>query len=538
MIDEVGRSACVLTLPHGNGCKCHAKRLANRIRGAGLIDLHRVVRKLRDLIQGQNRSQDSLVGASSKPDSDFRRAFERIDDIRPPRRPDMITAQTRARLPEVPDIRDLDADDAVLALIRYAAQLPASDLFLTTIEDQVTLAVRHLGVLAPLPGVFNQRGTHLINSVKAQAGMELAQRYRPQDGRWACELDDGRRLDLRISTIPTLYGEAMSIRLLDGCVGLLAMSSLGLHQRQYDDVISWLRSPSGLILITGPTGAGKTTTAYACLHHLNNGTRRINTIEDPIEYVLEGVCQSQVDLRRHLDFPELLRGVLRQSPDVIKIGEIRDPITAATAVRAANSGSLVFATLHAPTAAAAIDSMLALGVHPHFLATCLRGVLAQRLVRTLCANCKSPVDLSGATSIFDDVKSWLRPGEGEELFAAHGCGDCHQQGYVGQIGVFEVLAASEGIRQYVFEGRSTREIHDKAVEEGMLGLREAALLDVARGVTSVEEVVRCIPTEHIRRHESITRGPMPAVDETMMLRRNRDNRNRQSVSNSRDGLVE
>lgn len=419
-----------------------------------------------------------------------------------------MIARTEGALPEVPEIRDLDADEAVLALIRYSAELPASDLFLTTTADQVTLAVRYLGTIAPLPGVFNPRGMHLINSVKAQAGMDLAQRYRPQDGRWACEVDGGRRLDLRISTIPTLYGEAMSIRLLDGRMGLLELSSLGFRKKEYDDLVSWLRSPSGLILITGPTGAGKTTTAYACLQHLNNGTRRINTIEDPIEYVLQGVCQSQVDPRRHLDFPELLRGVLRQSPDVIKIGEIRDPVTAATAVRAASSGSLVFATLHAPTAAAAIDSMLALGVHPHFLATCLLGVLAQRLVRTLCGNCKSLVDLSGAIHIFDDVKPWLESGEGEELYAAYGCEDCHQQGYTGQTGVFEVLGASDIIRQYVFEGRSTREIHDKAIDEGMLSLRESALLKVAQGVTSAEELVRAIPTEHIHRHESITRGPI------------------------------
>ena len=419
-----------------------------------------------------------------------------------------MIVQSRDRLPSVPDIRDLDAEDAVLALIRYAAGLPASDLFFTTTEEQVTLAVRHLGVLLPLPSVLNARGTHLINAVKANAGMDLAQRYRPQDGRWACTLDDGRRLDLRISTVPTLNGEALSIRLLDGRMGFLELSSLGFRQKEHDDLLAWLRSPSGLILITGPTGAGKTTTAYACLHHLNDGTRRISTIEDPIECVLKGVCQSQVDPRRHLDFPELLRGVLRQSPDVIKIGEIRDSVTAATAVRAASSGSLVFATLHAPTAAAAIDSMLALGVHPHFLATCLLGVLAQRLVRTLCGNCKSLVELSGATRVFDDIKPWLELDEGKELFAPYGCEDCHHQGYSGQTGVFEILKASDMIRQYVFEGRSTREIHDKAVDEGMLTLRESALLKAAQGITSAEEIVRTIPVEHMRRHETIVRGGM------------------------------
>jgi len=314
-------------------------------------------------------------------------------------------------------------------------------------------------------------------------------------------------MDLRISTIPSLYGEAMAIRLLDRSVGRLELSHLGLRQEDHDDLIDWLRYPSGLILITGPTGAGKTTTTYACLHYLNDGTREINTIEDPIEYAVPGVCQSQVNPRIHLDFPELLRGVLRQSPDVIKIGEIRDPVTAATAVRAANSGSLVLATLHAPTAPAAVDSMLALGVHPHFLATSLLGVLAQRLVRTLCNECKTPVALPGATHLFAGLQPWLAPGEGEQVYSPFGCEHCHHEGYAARTGVFEMLRASGDIRQMVFESRSTREIHDKACEEGMLNLRDAALIKVAQGITSTDEVVRTIPAEQLLWHEHIQRPP-------------------------------
>jgi type II secretory ATPase GspE/PulE/Tfp pilus assembly ATPase PilB-like protein len=410
----------------------------------------------------------------------------------------------------------LRADEAVIELVRNAAHLPASDLFFRQVEGGVAISARYLGLLRPVTQVTSGRGRHLINAVKANAGMDLAQRHRPLDGRWICTLEDEKKMDLRVSTIPSLYGEAMAIRLLDRSVGLLELSHLGLRQQDHDDLIDWLRCPSGLLLITGPTGAGKTTTTYACLHHLNDGSLEIHTIEDPIEYSIPGVCQSQVNPKIHLDFPELLRGVLRQSPDVIKIGEIRDPITAATAVRAANSGSLVLATLHAPTAPAAIDSMLALGVHPHFLATCLLGVVAQRLVRTLCDKCKTPVEMTGAPHLFDGVKPWLAPGEGQQVYTPFGCEHCHHEGYAARTGVFEMLRPSADIRQFVFEGRSTREIHDKAREDGMLNLRDSALIKVAQGITTTEEVVRAIPEEQLFWHEHVRRPrAVPSETETI-----------------------
>src|SRR5262249_28636974 len=184
--------------------------------------------------------------------------------------------------------------------------------------------------------------------------------------------------------------EDVTLRLLQRDTQLLAISQLGLPRHDFNELQGALASPSGMLLVTGPTGSGKTTTLYACLNSLNNGARKINTIEDPIEYAIDGVRQSQVNLKLQVDFPDLLRNVLRQTPDVIMIGEIRDGVTAATAVHAANSGHLVLATLHAPTAAGAIQSMVSLGVHPHFLASSLVGVIAQRLVRTLCPQCKMP----------------------------------------------------------------------------------------------------------------------------------------------------
>ncbi len=396
---------------------------------------------------------------------------------------------------------ELEMEQSVSLLIRHALDLPASDLFITWREEGASIAVRHLGITKRLATIADEEGRRVVNYVKAMAGMDLAQKMRPLDGRWVCHVGDGKRIDLRVSTIPTMYGEDMALRLLDSEVTLRELDQLGLHRRDLGTLKSLLSSPSGLILVTGPTGSGKTTTLYACLNHLNDGTRKINTIEDPIEYALEGVHQSSVNPRIKLDFPELLRSVLRQGPDVIMVGEIRDPVTAETAVRAASSGHLVLATLHAPIAAGAVDSMLALDVHPHFLSGCLLGVLTQRLVRTLCEHCKTAFDISESPRTFEDVRPWLMSGQGQQLWSAPGCQHCGQGGYTGRTGVFEVLRATKEIRRLIADRRTVREIRDQAVEQGMLDMRRSALLKVADGVTSTEEVVRVIPTEHLMPEE-------------------------------------
>ena len=382
-------------------------------------------------------------------------------------------------------------------LIRDAAELPASDLYFNWNEHDVTIFVRHLGILKRWSSVTRAEGSRYINHIKAAAGMDLAQHLRPLDGRGVGRMADGRRIDLRISTIPTLHGEDMSIRLLQGDLGLMNLENLGFHQNNLADLKSLLRKPSGLVLLTGPASTGKTTTLYSCLKHLNDGTRKINTIEDPVEYSLDGVRQSQVNPKIELGFPELLRSVLRQTPDVIMVGEVRDPTTAETVVRAANSGHLVFATLHAPVAAGAVESMLALGVAPHFLATSLLGVLSQRLIRVLCEDCKVPLDVGRASGIFESVEKWLKPCQGERIYASAGCELCNGEGYTSRAAVVEVLRATRKIRRMIFQQRSARDIQDAAVEQGMLDLRSAGLLQVAEGVTSTDEMVRLIPCDQV-----------------------------------------
>lgn len=390
-------------------------------------------------------------------------------------------------------------ETAVAALINHAAKMPASDLFFSCNDNHVAVSVRRLGIVRLLTVLTPELGRRCASHIKVMAGMDLAEQRRPLDGRWV-KKDDGNdsvRVDLRVSTIPTLYGEDLTLRLLNSTTQVMTVDQLGMLRKELNELLAILNIPSGLILVSGPTGSGKTTTLYACLKYLNNGQRKINTIEDPIEYAITGVRQSQTNPKVEVGFPELLRSVLRQAPDVIMIGEIRDMLTAETAVRAANSGHLVLASLHVPSAVGAIQSMISLGVHPHFLSSSLQAVIALRLVRTLCPKCKVAFPLGEMPQTFDEVRSWLEPGQGENIYGAKGCPECYQTGYAGRTGVFELLRMTRDLRRLIAEGRPAREFRQKAVEEGLLELRRAALLKVARGETNAEEVLRTIPSEDL-----------------------------------------
>ena len=386
-------------------------------------------------------------------------------------------------------------------LLAHAARLQASDVFICSNEQCVIAQVRHLGIVRPLAVMPVEQGKRVITLIKARALMDLAEKRRPQEGRWIFQhtLADKSEaaFDLRVSTIPTAFGEDMALRLLDRSSKLFTLDNLGLTRSQRNILNSTLDSPGGLILFTGPTGSGKTATMYTCLQKLNDGRRKINTIEDPIEYAVDGVRQSQVNPVIGLGFSELLRSVMRQAPDVIMIGEIRDPETASIAIRAANSGHLVLATIHAVAAAGAIHSMRALGVHPHFLATALRCIVAQRLVRTLCPACKTCFDLADAPHTFDEVAPFLSEGEGKLLWAARGCPECLMTGYASRTGVFELLPITRDLRNLISENHTVQEIRTQAAQEKMLEFRHAAMLKVAHGETSTEEVFRAIPTEHL-----------------------------------------
>jgi type II secretory ATPase GspE/PulE/Tfp pilus assembly ATPase PilB-like protein len=394
-------------------------------------------------------------------------------------------------------VNNLEPDAAMSRLVDHAAKMGVSDVFFGWNEDHMNVSGRHLGVLRLLTIMPAEFGQRCLAHLKAEAGMDVFERRRPQDGRWFLRRAGDDSIDVRVNTIPTLYGEDCSLRLLVRKSKLLSLTNLGLLPRDYNQLLSMLGSPSGLLLVTGPTGAGKTTTLYACLAQLNNGERKINTIEDPIEYAVAGIRQSQVNPKVDVGFPELLRSVLRQAPDVVMVGEIRDPVSAETAVRAANSGHLVLATLHSPTAASAIQSMLSLGVHPHFLAGSLLGVVAQRLIRSLCPQCRVAYELADPGQTFADVVPWLEAGQGTALYGPKGCPACGGVGYAGLTGLFEVIVVTRGLRHRIAERQATQEIRQKAIEDGMIELRHSALLKVAQGTTAIEEVFRTVPSEFL-----------------------------------------
>src|SRR5262245_38893638 len=389
-------------------------------------------------------------------------------------------------------LRRDDPEQVVAALVEHAVRIQASDMYFVANEDDVEVQVRHLGIVRSIALLAREAGQRCIAHIRAMSQVRLVERRHPQDGRWVFRRYGGRLIDLRINTVPTLYGETLAMRFLERESNLRKLESLGFVGPQLGTLISALHRPSGLILITGPTGSGKTTTLYACLHYLHDGTRKIHTIEDPIEYAVRGLHQPQVDLGVTADFQEMLRGILRQGPDVLMIGEVRDQSTAEITVRAASSGQLVFASLHAPVAAAALQSMLSLRVSGYQLGESLLAIIAQRLVRAVNPRTAMPVDLSGAPRTFEEVQTWLDEPV-TTVYAAGGESETDGN-YLGRSGVFEVLTPSPEVRRLIVQGKSSAAISRQAIADGMLDFRRAALLKVANGVTTFDEIQRVIPS--------------------------------------------
>ncbi len=379
--------------------------------------------------------------------------------------------------------------DAWEQLCAIAVREQASDIHLTWQADGLRVALRLDGRLTPqgvLPAEYGQR---LVNHVKVEGGMDLSEHRRPQDGHSTRTVDD-RPVDLRLSLLPTNHGEDIAVRMLDREIGILGIEQLGVFGPQAASLLGLVQSPSGLVLVSGPTGAGKTTTLYALLNHLADGSRRIVTIENPIEFDLPGVSQSQVNHRIGVDWSSLMRTVLRHDPNVIMIGEIRDADTAAAVVRAANSGRLVLATSHAVHSGAALDSLIQLGANRHFLARALRGVVAQTLVRRLCPYCTIRLEETAADAhILDDVRHLLGPGERPALSMGRGCPHCRHTGYRGRLGVFEILSADDALRDRIAQGAPSREVYQLAVAQHMTTITQAGKLAALRGLTTIEELL-------------------------------------------------
>ncbi|NOX96986.1 MAG: Flp pilus assembly complex ATPase component, partial [Nitrospirae bacterium] len=327
----------------------------------------------------------------------------------------------------------------------------------------------------------------VISRVKIMAGIDIAERRLPQDGRIKLNLL-GKEVDLRVSTLPTLHGESVVLRILDKSSLLLDLSDLGFLPEDKAQFEHLLSLPNGIILVTGPTGSGKTTTLYACLNKINQPDKKLISVEEPVEYQLSGINQTQVKTEIGLTFARVLREILRQAPDIIMVGEIRDRETAEIAIRAALTGHMVLSTLHTNDAPSAMTRLIDMGIKPFLASSSIQGIMAQRLVRVICPACKESYQPPDDELI--EIGLSLEDVSGLKFYRGKGCPECNQLGYRGRQGIFEVLIVSDPIRNLVLKRASSAEIREKARSLGMRTLREDGWQKVFKGVTTVAEVVR------------------------------------------------
>ena len=398
------------------------------------------------------------------------------------------------------DIRDLErmVEDApvvrlVDSIVQGAITGSASDIHIEPHERDVRVRYRVDGVLYDMMRIPKRLQAAVTSRVKITAGMDIAERRLPQDGRISVT-SNGGEYDLRVSTLLTVHGEKVVMRILDKSSIILQLEDLGFLPEQQRRVEALITKPYGMVLSTGPTGSGKTTTLYTALNRVHSEDRNIVTVEDPVEYQLAGINQSQVNLAADITFARGLRAILRQDPDIIMVGEIRDRETAEIAVQAALTGHLVFSSLHTNDAASALPRLLDMGVEPFLIASSVIGVIGQRLVRVVCHNCKS--SYKPEPKLLDELGIPEDERTDELMFArGEGCQACSHRGYRGRTGVFEVLRMSESIKRFVMEGKSALEIRDAAVGEGMTLMQQCGLRKVMDGVTTPEEVIRVIYVE-------------------------------------------
>jgi general secretion pathway protein E len=383
-------------------------------------------------------------------------------------------------IPAIEDLLEVEDDAPIIrminALLTQAARDGASDIHIEAFEQHSVVRFRVDGTLRDIARPRRALHAALISRIKIMAQLDIAEKRLPQDGRITLRVA-GRPVDVRVSTLPTGHGERAVLRLLEKDAGRLDLTRLGMADETLAIFDRLVRQPHGIVLVTGPTGSGKTTTLYAALQRLDAATTNIMTVEDPIEYDLPGVGQTQVNARIDMSFAKALRAILRQDPDVIMIGEIRDLETAQIAVQASLTGHLVLATLHTNDAASAITRLADMGVEPFLLSSSVLGVMAQRLVRKLCPHCKRE----------DVVQKGLSR---NPVYHAVGCERCTQSGYTGRTGIYELLEVDDAMRQLIHHGSNEPDLRAHAAKAGMRTMRDDGQRWVESGVSSREEVVR------------------------------------------------
>jgi type IV pilus assembly protein PilB len=392
---------------------------------------------------------------------------------------------------DLEDVEEMANAAPVRKLLNYilyqAIRDRASDIHLEPFEDEFKIRYRVDGVLYELEAPPLHLAGALISRVKVMSGLDISETRVPQDGRIDLAIG-GRPVDLRISTLPTMFGESCVMRVLDRSVVSLDLTQIGLRDDEVGKIKSMIDLPHGIILVTGPTGSGKTTTLYSALNLANDISMKIITTEDPVEYDLEGIVQVQINEEIGVTYAACLRSILRQDPDMILVGEIRDRETAQISIEASLTGHVVFSTLHTNDAPLAITRLVDIGVEPFLIAATLEGVVGQRLVRRVCAECKTWYDPS--VEILRELDIQPDQVAGKQFAYGKGCAACNGTGYRGRMAIFEIMMVSDAVREMIMDRAPTSHLRDLSRREGMRTLRESGLLAIFDGTTTVEEVIR------------------------------------------------
>jgi type IV pilus assembly protein PilB len=393
------------------------------------------------------------------------------------------------------DLEQQAGEGPVIRYVNYIIQTAlkegASDIHIEPSEKRVKVRFRIDGVLFEMMNPPAAMGPAITSRLKIMAGLDIAERRVPQDGRIRCTVA-GRKLDLRMSTLPNTYGEKTVMRILDTRSINVQLEDLGFEQGTLEIWKKLIDAPHGIILVTGPTGSGKTTTLYSSLRQLDKNKMNISTVEDPVEYHLDGITQTQTHEKIGMTFAKALKALLRQDPDVIMLGEIRDIETASTAVQASLTGHLVLSTLHTNDAPSSITRLVNIGLEPFLVGAAINGVLAQRLLRRLCLNCKAQEKPSDEMAEFLTMQGI----ESDLAWAAKGCDKCRNTGYSGRVGIYELLAVDDQLRDVIAGNPNVSEFRRLCLERGMVALRDDGFRKVARGLTTVEEVLSATEASH------------------------------------------